>query len=210
MAELSKYSEYPHSDFPVSVDTWENMQDLNVNTAPVAKQYSTLVASNDFVAAGQYLAMHPEIEPALMNAEKINKLMDGIKATQKFFKDEVKTYLDRAAQGKIGIDDNATGTGKKLISYSADKIDSLHKTSMYALEQSKWTKTDNVYVQNITISGITSEDSPIISCGNTVFETKKKAQKYLSMSYAETYNGGIKFTCAKQPDLDFIILVKGK
>ena len=35
----------------------------------------------------------------------INQLQDGVKATQQFFKDEVKTYLTKIGQYQVGLND---------------------------------------------------------------------------------------------------------
>lgn len=124
---ITKYDQYPHSQFPENVDNWDNMQDLNAITAPLALEYNTLLQNKKYSDAANYIAVHPELDKTLFNAAKINRLMDGLKATQQFFKDDVAAYIKQLSDVSTGINDNITmdDIGANENVYSIAKVNEL-------------------------------------------------------------------------------------
>lgn len=124
---VTKYAQYPHSQFPESVDNWDNMQDLNSITAPLAIEYNTLIQNKKYTDAATYLSVHPELDKTLFNAAKINQIMDGVKAAQQFFKDDVATYIKQLSDVSTGINDDVNmddvGAGENV--YSIAKVNAL-------------------------------------------------------------------------------------
>ena len=124
---ITQYEQYPRSQFPGQVDNWDNMQDINSLTAPLALAYNNLIQEKKYTEAAKYLSAYPELDRILFNAQKFNQLMDGIKAVQQFFKDDVKTYINGLSNATIGIDDNLNmgDVGADTNSYSITKIHNL-------------------------------------------------------------------------------------
>ena len=68
---------------------------------------------------------YPSILTYIFGAVDINQLQDGVKATQQFFKDEVKTYLTKIGQYQVGLNDTPNEEEKANTAYSSKKTDEL-------------------------------------------------------------------------------------
>lgn len=119
------YSEYPHSKFPETICDLPNMQDASATLRPVIEQYNEAWMNNDTDKMAALTNQYPNLTKSLFNADKFNVLLDGVKATQKFFKEEVDEMILTVAQKTVGINDSAEGEDKKRNAYSADKTDYL-------------------------------------------------------------------------------------
>lgn len=115
--------EYPWSKFPEEICDLPNMQDVSPSLRPIVEQYNNAWINNDTDKMAQLTLQYPNLDKSLFNAKKFNVLLDEVKATQKFFKDDVDTMVQTVAQHTIGIKDNATGAEKKTNTYSAEKIE---------------------------------------------------------------------------------------
>lgn len=119
------YSEYPHSKFPETICDLPNMQDASATLRPVIEQYNEAWMNNDTDKMAALTKQYPNLTKSLFNADKFNVLLDGVKATQKFFKEEVDEMILTVAQKAVGINDSAEGEDKKRNAYSAEKTDYL-------------------------------------------------------------------------------------
>jgi len=119
------YSEYPQSKFPETICDLPNMQDASSTLRPTIDQYNEAWMNNDTDKMTALIKQYPNLTKSLFNAEKFNVLLDGVKATQKFFKDEVDEMILTVAQKTVGINDSAEGEDKKRNAYSAEKTDYL-------------------------------------------------------------------------------------
>lgn len=119
------YSEYPHSKFPETICDLPNMQDASATLRPVIEQYNEAWMNNDTDKMATLTKQYPNLTKSLFNADKFNVLLDGVKATQKFFKEEVDEMILTVAQKAVGINDSAEGEDKKRNAYSAEKTDYL-------------------------------------------------------------------------------------
>lgn len=119
------YSEYPHSKFPETICDLPNMQDASSTLRPIIDQYNEAWLNNDTDKMEALIKQYPNLTKSLFNADKFNVLLDGVKATQKFFKDEVDEMILTVAQKTVGINDFAEGEDKKRNAYSARKTDYL-------------------------------------------------------------------------------------
>jgi hypothetical protein len=81
--------------------------------------------NNDTDKMEALIKQYPNLTKSLFNADKFNVLLDGVKSTQKFFKDEVDEMILTVAQKTVGINDSAEGEDKKRNAYSAKKTDYL-------------------------------------------------------------------------------------
>jgi len=119
------YSEYPHSKFPETICDLPNMQDASATLRPVIEQYNEAWMNNDTDKMAALTKQYPILTKSLFNADKFNVLLDGVKATQKFFKEEVDEMILTVAQKTVGINDSAESEDKKRNAYSAEKTDYL-------------------------------------------------------------------------------------
>ncbi len=119
------YEEYPLSKFPDEIDNFDNMQDITASLVDPMVSYQTAITNKDFVTAANVIANNPDLLKVLINAYRINSFQDGLKATQKCFKEDVQTMVTHIAQNTIGINDSATGDEKKTNAYSGYKTEYL-------------------------------------------------------------------------------------
>ncbi len=119
------YSEYPNSKFPETICDLPNMQDASSTLRPIIDQYNEAWLNNDTDKMIELKEQYPNLMKSLFNAEKFNVLLDGVKATQKFFMEEVDAMVHTVAQNTVGINDLATDEDKRTNAYSALKTDYL-------------------------------------------------------------------------------------
>lgn len=124
------YPEYSHSSFPEEICDLPGMQDVSATLRPVIEQYNEAWINNDVDAMAAIKEKYPNLTKSLFNADKFNALLDGVKATQKFFKEDVNAMIQDVAQKTVGINDNPPEDQKKLNSYSAEKTDFLTGVSI--------------------------------------------------------------------------------
>lgn len=117
------YSENPRSKFPEEICDFPNMQDVSPTLRPIVDQYNEAWEINDTDKMAQLKLQYPNLDKSLFNADKFNVLLDEVKSTQRFFKDDVDAMVQTVAQHTIGIKDDATGAEKRTNTYSAEKID---------------------------------------------------------------------------------------
>ncbi|WP_024344813.1 hypothetical protein [Lacrimispora indolis] len=119
------YEEYPLSKFPDEIDNFDNMQDITASLVDPMVSYQTAISNKDFTTAANVIANNPDLLKVLINAYRINSFQDGLKATQKCYKEDVQTMVTHIAQNTIGINDSATGDDKKTNAYSGYKTEYL-------------------------------------------------------------------------------------
>ncbi len=119
------YPDYPHSNFPENICSLPNMQDVSATLRPVVDKYHEAWMNNDTDAMTSLREQYPDLIKSLFNADKFNVLLDEVKTTQKYFKEDVDTMIQKVAQKAVGINDSAEGEEKKINTYSAEKTDYL-------------------------------------------------------------------------------------
>lgn len=123
--KTQQYDEYPRSQFPGKVDDWANKQDVPVAIRPILAQYQTAWDNMDVNTMDTLKSKYPSILTYIFGAVDINQLQDGVKATQQFFKDDVKTYLTKIGQYQVGLNDTPNEEEKANTAYSSKKTDEL-------------------------------------------------------------------------------------
>lgn len=215
--ERTHYEEYPRSQFPGAIDNWDNMQDVSMELKPVVEQYERLWAQNDNAGLVELLSQNPTLILCLFNAEKYNQLLDGIKAVQKYYKEDVEVFLQNLAQITIGINDNAAGEDLITNTFSADKILRLITSTILVqpltLLADNWSSTAP-YKQAVSFPGITSNDAPTIGLLITEdadpLDVKAQKKAWGSVDRAVAEEGVIVFYCYnKKPTVNFNVNVKG-
>lgn len=97
---MALYENFLFSKFPKQIDTYEYMQDLNIDTSELAKQYQLLISQKKFSEANQYLIDNPSLSRSMFNAEKFNKIIDSIKSIQTLYKEDIQTYITNLVKNK--------------------------------------------------------------------------------------------------------------
>ena len=93
------YPEFPHSNFPDEICNLPNMQDASSNSASyLLTGIMTAWLNNDTDTMTALKEQYPNLLKSLFNADKFNVLLDGVKATQKFFKDDVDAMVQKVSQ----------------------------------------------------------------------------------------------------------------
>lgn len=88
------YGEFIYTKFPdQSYDTYEYMQDINLDLFNLASQYESLINSKKFSEAASLLKNNPSLDRIYFNAEKYNRLIDSIRATQRLYSEDVRKYI---------------------------------------------------------------------------------------------------------------------
>lgn len=215
MADVQNYDDLPYTQFPVDVDTFEDMQDVSLDTYGWVKQYNEYFASGNIKSAQAVLAAHPELQKCIFNALKINRMTQAIKAMERFYKEDMTGVIEAAAKNAIGINDNATEEESKVTGYSGYKIENLLREVKYAtLPLSGWVGDEAPWTQTIDVEGTKATDTSLILWNNTTddLSVKKKEQKSWNMvDDCEIGNGTITFTCKfKKPIIDIPIAIKGR
>lgn len=205
---MAKYNDLPLTNFPDTEDTWARMQDITVNLITVAQQYNALWESGDVTGANTLLENNPGLINAIFNADKWNKLRDAIISLERFYLNDVQTFIDRVAQYTIGIKDDATGDEKITNTYSANKIDRLtgYYSNSFDIVVSDWT-SDFIYTHEDDSIG--EDDIVEVYFNSDSYTAVSKAQiRVMSGSGA----GNFKLKAKKVPigtiTIDFYKVVK--
>lgn len=136
-------------------------------------------------------------------------VFSGERKYQEIFNpDGTKSFTDRTSYtyrgDRFGANDiNATNSA----------INALQGLRQVLVDVSKWSNTAP-YTQEISVTGITSEDSPTVGLylsGQESADTVKAMNKAFAMvDFAETLNGKIRIKCfSKKPAVSFWIGLKG-
>ena len=205
---MAKYNDLPLTNFPDTEDTWARMQDITVNLITVAQQYNALWESGDVTGANTLLENNPGLINAIFNADKWNKLRDAIISLERFYLNDVQTFIDRVAQYTIGIKDDAAGDEKITNTYSANKIDRLtgYYSNSFDIVASDWT-SDFIYTHEDASIG--EDDIVEVYFNSDSYTAVSKAQiRVMSSSGA----GNFKLKAKKVPigtiTFDFYKVVK--
>jgi len=196
------YEEYPRSQFPDAIDNFDNMQDIPASLIPQMNAYQTAKANGDYATANGLLVAYPELKKSLFDADRVNSFQDGLKATQKCFKEDVQTMITHVAQNTIGINDSATGNDKKTNAYSAEKTEYLSGVVIATnikIPISSW-GSNLTYIYNNSV--ILANDRVEIDFESASIFTASKAFIYIQDN---TGAGNITFKANKLPKSELTI-----
>lgn len=84
------------------------MSDLSADCKELADQYYTYMNASNFTAAQKLLADNPTLNTMIINAQKINYYTDIAVSLERFFKNDVETYLETRFAYKGTYDNIAT------------------------------------------------------------------------------------------------------
>ena len=229
------YVDLPLTNFPIKEDTMKRMTDVNAVLMPVVRQYNTYFADGNLAACNDLLKNNPDVLDCFFNADKWNWTRDAIIAIQRFFSEEVVTFINNVAQNTVGINDSPTSEQASLVLYSAEKVDSLitlltqkvddnhnevndkinkiEAVKTATLSASGWSNTVP-YTQSISVAGTSANDRPIISIylgiSPTAVNVKAQNKAWGMVDRAVSSTNTITFYCYnKKPTVDFSVQIKG-
>ncbi|MEY8338474.1 hypothetical protein AALB16_10705 [Lachnospiraceae bacterium 62-35] len=216
-----KYDDLPLSNFPVHEDNWARMNDVTPNLVAAIEEYEYLLKSGDILGANALIENNIDLKKTIFNADKWNKLRDGIISLQRFFFEDVDKMVEHVAQQTVGINDSPSEEDKATNAYSALKVDELFHTVLtdctkvipITLPSSGWTGTSAPFTQTVTVEGISSNDKPIIGLNQQTADlnSSKNVEKNFSFIYtADTGDGTITFYARKKPGVNIPLSIKGK
>ena len=88
------YPDLIYTNFPdQGCDTFDYLNDITADQLTLMNQYKLYLTYNDLASAQKLLEDNPSLKSTIINAEKINKIIDAIKAAQRLYRDDIQNYL---------------------------------------------------------------------------------------------------------------------
>lgn len=181
--QKNNYTDCPLTNFPAGEDTWNRMMDINTVLLPLMKQYNAYAEAGNLSAANKIIQDNPDLLDCLFNAEKFNWLRDAIIAMERYYLEDVQTFIMNVAQNTVGINDSPTDEQAVTVAYSAKKVkellaeirqligtadghlkvlaktvDKLHRRRTLTLTAAGWSPS-YPYTQTVAADGVTADDS---------------------------------------------------
>jgi len=116
------YPQYPNASFPDSICSADNMSDVTLAMKPYVDQYYTYWNAGNFTAANALLETYPVLKTMKLDANKFNILLDEIKASQKFYKDDVQTYIQELIHNRGAWVDTTQYVKYDYVSYELEGV----------------------------------------------------------------------------------------
>ena len=88
-----KYADLPLSNFPDSIDEFENKTAVNADNLAIANQYRGCLQNGNYGLAAQMREVYPELNRIIIDESTINKMQQTIQAVQRVFRDDVEKYV---------------------------------------------------------------------------------------------------------------------
>lgn len=216
MQKTERYVDMPLTNFPVSEDTWNRMSDVNIVLMPLITQFNEFYKKGDITSCNQLLKNHPDLLDCFFNAEKWNCIRDAVIALERYYLEEVETFIQTVAQHALGIQDQPSEEQMPVVAYSAAKVNSLLNALKHVQEitllADKWSDSFP-FTQTVSIEGITAKDSfsmvKIITGAENAGDVKTYTKLTGLIFEGETGDGIITFKAFKKPTKDFTIGLKG-
>lgn len=82
------------STFPEAIDDIEDFMDITATDGPIIQQYMSALNAGNQNQANSILSTMPNWWRKTVSAQNINRLSQAILATERFYKDDVQTYID--------------------------------------------------------------------------------------------------------------------
>lgn len=92
-----KYADLPLSNFPDSIDEFENKTAVNADNLAIANQYRGYLQNGNYGLAAQMREVYPELNRIIIDESTINKMQQTIQAVQRVFRDDVEKYVKNQA-----------------------------------------------------------------------------------------------------------------
>lgn len=209
------YTDLTHTLFPTVPDDSADhpyMQDAVSSQSLLAAATSYNAAINDGNAylAQQILDANEELQRCLFNAEKYNWMRDAIIACQRYYVNDVETYITALAANTIGIDDTNSQGSPGTNGYSITKINSLVSgtSSNITLDSSSWSGDSAPYTYTINLAGVTTTNMVDVSLSSNATLAQAKAwAKTMVMNATQSTGQVVLKAYGKKPSINIPITV---
>lgn len=115
------YPDLIYTNFPDEhSDLFDYVSDISSEQLALMNQYKLYLTYNDLASAKRLLADNPSLKSTMINAEKINKLIDAIKATQRLYKDDIQAYLVNLVKYKGAYSNVASYAKYNVVTQTVD------------------------------------------------------------------------------------------
>ena len=211
-ALTEKYEDLPLTNFPVAEDTHARMTDVTGALLPLVLQYNEYYNSGNLTDASQLLKNNPALSDCMFNADKYNQLRDALIAMQRYQLNQLDELYQTVAQAAGNVKDNPTPDEMAVVSYSAEKVESMFDLKQVVLTAVDWSNTVP-YTQTVYIEGIKDTDTPTIACAGEVQTESQKKMLNKNWGFVDdivTDNEKIVAYCYfKKPTVDLPLIIKG-
>jgi len=178
------YQELVGTSFPDSIDTYEKLSDITLDTLQYALQYSSLYNQGKLSEAYALLEQYPALKRCIINADKINKLIDSIKALQTYSLDLNSSLSD--TQDTVSVIDTTVNNLNTSVSSLTTNVTNINttvntiNTKVEAIEEFGTTITketlglenvDNTSDANKSVKYATSSGTAAACTGNSATAT---------------------------------------
>ena len=93
---MSNTYPYYSNNFPDEIDDFDKFQDPNISSMPLINEYYAEIETGteaSLARAKTILDNNPSLKPMIINADRLNKLRDGLLSVEEFYLSDVQQYL---------------------------------------------------------------------------------------------------------------------
>lgn len=131
------YVDLEYTKFPAEVDSWQNSEDVTAEYLSLANDYKSALLAGNYGNAQNILNANPQLKRMIFKADDINKLKHSIMAIERFFTEDVDTYLRAYSDKASEAAENATtAANNAALSENSSKEIQKDLTSRYDTIQS--------------------------------------------------------------------------
>ena len=99
------YPQFPSTLFPNQVQTFTTFLDITVSDAKLIQQYQSAMQDGDLATAQEIYAQIPNASQKIINAQKLNTIINTCEALENFYKTDVQPYVEDKQEEWQGIID---------------------------------------------------------------------------------------------------------
>lgn len=97
------YQDLPFTSFPGTLDTFTTWINILASDGLLIAQYQTALQAGNIAQANQILAQIPQGTQKIITATDLNKLTQAIQAVERFYKTDVKPYIQSQQESWLNI-----------------------------------------------------------------------------------------------------------
>lgn len=127
------YPQLPSTNFPDSIQTFTTFLDITVSDGKLIQQYQAAMQDGDLATAQEIYAQIPNASQKIINAQKLNTIINTCEALENFYKTDVQPYVtDKQAEWqaiidlfayKGGYNTSTTYYKNNLVTYTSDGVE---------------------------------------------------------------------------------------
>lgn len=231
---MGRYREAPLSNFPDDYCHLSRMTDPDATLLSLIVEYNKQASLGNVSECQNIIRNNPRLADCQFSTMRMNQLLDEIVATQKFYMDEVHTFIENIAGHKIGLSDDrvngivngtvaesslsntTTLTEKGLVKVVEGKLSSKLKLTPLQIPNNKWVKKTGVsydlFENTVAVAKAKEEDNIELFTNPTSSDLQMIDVYEENFGYIKSgvvKNGSIVFQATKQPTMTLNVIVKG-